>query len=42
MQLLQVEQAGMGLGEEGSSMDTSSGSTRKSAMNEPDEDQEGH
>ena len=35
------EQTGMGLGKEESSMDTSSDSTRKSATNEPDEDQEG-
>ena len=38
MQPQTVEQAGMGPGEEGSSMDTSLAST----TNEPDEDQEGH
>ena len=42
MQPQPVEQAGMGVGEKRSSMDISSGSTRKTTMNEPDEDQEGH
>ena len=42
MQPQPVEKAGMGLGEEGSSMDTKSGSTRKSTTSEPGEDREGH
>ena len=38
MQRQRVEQAWMGPGDEGSSIHTSSGSTRKSKTNEPDED----
>ena len=40
--LSQLNRLGWCRAEEGSSMDTSLGSTRKSTMNEADEDQEGH